>query len=128
VPCETLFRQWPEIVEEAFYAGSKGRLWRGLMEALTRNRSPLWFQMSCVPVTDPSGNATAVVFLGLDVTARLERQSLTNGEQSMNQLARHLTHEIPNPLTTLRGHLELVALRTPDERVRWTCCWTRSTA
>lgn len=80
---------------------------------LTRQpREPAWVEIHIAPVRNEGGHLIALEGIIRDITARrkLEQELFRLDRLNMvGQMAANLGHEIRNPLTTVRGYLQLLA-------------------
>ncbi len=84
-----------------------------------RDGTPFWNAVFIGPVYDTSGNLLYFYSSQLDVTRRRESEQSFQQAQKMEaigQLTAGLAHDFNNLLQVVNGNLELLAVRTEDER------------
>jgi two-component system, sporulation sensor kinase C len=83
---------------------------------IRKGQKTIWVEQTCIPIYDKKGKVLAVEGIIRDVTARRELEQIAARVDRMNmvgQMAVSVAHEIRNPLTTVRGYLQL--LRNKEE-------------
>jgi two-component system sporulation sensor kinase C len=87
-----------------------------LFRMLTREQKIVWVELHFTLLRDRDGETTAVEGIVRDVTARKELEQELFRLDRLNivgQMAANIGHEIRNPLTTVRGYLQVLA-RKPE--------------
>lgn len=77
---------------------------------MRKDGSMIEVSISTSPIQDEAGNITSMVSVSRDVTERNRMEELLRQSEKLTtvgQLAAGVAHEIRNPLTTLRGFLQL---------------------
>ncbi|MBD2846936.1 PAS domain S-box protein [Paenibacillus sp. IB182496] len=101
---------------QAEYASLIARMQRG--EAvndyetvrLTRSGEPIDVSLTISPIRDSAGQMIAVASISRNITARKQTEEMIRRSEKLSvigQLAAGVAHEIRNPLTTLRGFVQL---------------------
>lgn len=88
---------------------------------IRKDQSQIWVEQHIVPIRDKSGELTAVEGIIRDVTARKELEQELFRLDRLNivgQMAANIGHEIRNPLTTVRGYLQVMSRKQDLEQYR----------
>ncbi|WP_245692957.1 ATP-binding protein [Sporomusa acidovorans] len=86
------------------------------LRLIRKDGKVIWFEQKCVPVYDKSGNLEAVEGIIRDVTVRKELEQVVSRVECMNmvgEMAANVAHEIRNPMTTVRGYLQMLEKKQP---------------
>lgn len=127
LPVEVIGKNMFEVQYGYTPAGNKemmdvvnsGREWRGELQSKKKNGEYYWEHMVISPFRNTDGEITHFIKMAEDVTkskgielemARLERLNL------VGEMAAGIGHEIRNPMTTIKGFLQL--LREKDKYVQ----------
>ncbi len=87
-----------------------------IFRLLTREQKLVWVELHFTLLRDPDGEVTAIEGIIRDVTARKDLEQELFRLDRLNivgQMAANIGHEIRNPLTTVRGYLQVLS-RRPD--------------
>ena len=82
------------------------------LRLVRKDKSLVWVEQKCVPIYDESGNRVAVEGIIRDITMRKNLEQMTALFDRMNMvgsMAATVAHEIRNPMTTVRGYLQVLA-------------------
>lgn len=93
--------------EEAWRAGKVTRCEETIQ---LRDGSSKTFDAFKVPIFNPDGSRKGLVVIGRDITALKETESMLRQSEKMSvigELAAGIAHEIRNPLTTIKGFLQM---------------------
>lgn len=93
--------------EEAWRAGKVTRCEETIQ---LRDGSSKTFDAFKVPIFNPDGSRKGLVVIGRDITALKETESMLRQSEKMSvigELAAGIAHEIRNPLTTIKGFLQI---------------------
>ncbi|MDT8902826.1 ATP-binding protein [Anaeroselena agilis] len=85
---------------------------------LRKDQSQIWVEQHIVPIRDKSGDLAAAEGIIRDVTARKELEQELFRLDRLNivgQMAANIGHEIRNPLTTVRGYLQVMSRKQEFE-------------
>lgn len=86
---------------------------------IRKDQSQIWVEQHIVPIRGKSGDLSAVEGIIRDVTARKELEQELFRLDRLNivgQMAANIGHEIRNPLTTVRGYLQVMSRKQELER------------
>ncbi|BBB90358.1 MAG TPA: ATP-binding protein [Methylomusa anaerophila] len=81
------------------------------LRLIRKNNKIIWIEKKCIPTYDEKGNLLCLEGIIRDVTARKELEQLAARADQMNlvgEMAASVAHEIRNPLTTVRGYLQMM--------------------
>jgi PAS domain S-box-containing protein len=79
-----------------------------------KDKTTLWMEQKCVPIYDEKGHIAALEGIIRDITVRKNLEQMTSLLDRMNivgNMAATVAHEIRNPLTTVRGYLQVLGRR-----------------
>ncbi len=85
-----------------------GRVWRGEIVNRRRDGSLYVEDQTITPVRDDEGRVTHHIAIKQDVTERKELEKLRES------LTRTMVHDLRNPLTVIRGALDVIGLQSGD--------------
>lgn len=83
-----------------------------ILRLIRKDSTLLWIEQKCIPFYDNTHQITAIEGIIRDITARkrLERMSAVYDRMNMvGSMAAAVAHEIRNPLTTVRGYLQVLS-------------------
>lgn len=86
---------------------------------IRKDQSQIWAEQHMVPVRDENGVLTAVECIIRDATARKDLEQELFRLDRLNivgQMAANIGHEIRNPLTTVRGYLQVMSRKQEFEK------------
>lgn len=90
---------------------------------ITKAQKEVWLEQTSVPVNDMEGNLVTIEGVIRDITMRRKLEQDMARLDSLNtvgEMAANLAHEIRNPMTTVRGYLQMLSqnpeLARYDER------------
>lgn len=86
------------------------------LRMVRRNGTLIWIEQKAVPVYNQDGSLAALEGILRDVTARKAMEQLVFRAENMNmvgQMAVSVAHEMRNPLTAVRGYLQMMR-RKPE--------------
>ncbi|MCX7780541.1 MAG: PAS domain S-box protein [Negativicutes bacterium] len=81
----------------------------------------LIFETVKIPLFYPNGFRKGLLIVGRDITARKQRERENSRQERINlvgEMAVNLGHEIRNPMTTVRGYLQLLQQKHECEKYR----------
>lgn len=101
--CDELSARWKLAAEK--------QPWTGEIHYQDEKGRDKWEQVSLVPVEDRMGNVQQVLQISEDITNEKQSEKMLIKSEMLSavgQLAAGIAHEIRNPLTSLRGFLQLM--------------------
>jgi len=84
------------------------------LRLVLKDKTTLWLEQKCTPIYDANGDLTALHGIIRDVTTRRNIEKTTSMLDRMNMvgsMAATVAHEIRNPMTTVRGYLQVMGRR-----------------
>jgi two-component system sporulation sensor kinase C len=81
------------------------------LRLIRKDKTTLWIEQKCVPIYDRTGHLTALQGIIRDITLRKKLEQMSSLFDRMNMvgsMAATVAHEIRNPMTTVRGYLQLM--------------------
>jgi len=78
---------------------------------IRKDQAKIWVEQTCVPIKDKNGRIIALEGILRDITSRKNMEQLVSKVDKLNtvgQMAASVAHEIRNPLTSVRGYLQLM--------------------
>jgi PAS domain S-box-containing protein len=82
------------------------------LRLIRKDKAVLWIEQKCVPIYDENGHLTALQGIVRDITVRKRLENMSSLFDRMNlvgSMAAAVAHEIRNPMTTVRGYLQVMA-------------------
>ena len=101
--CDDLHRYWKHVLDK--------KPWSGELNYQDREQQDRWEQISLIPVEDSAGNVHQVMLISEDITNQKRSEKMLMKSEMLSavgQLAAGIAHEIRNPLTSLKGFLQLM--------------------
>jgi len=84
------------------------------LRLVQKNKPTLWLEQNCTPIYGKNGDLTALHGIIRDITTRKNLEKTTLMLDRMNvvgSMAATVAHEIRNPMTTVRGYLQIMGRR-----------------
>jgi PAS domain S-box-containing protein len=109
----------PGFMRDLWRTIARGQVWRGELRNRAKDGSLYWVDTTIVPLLDARGKPCQYLAIRSDITRRkraearlLEQASLAK----LGELAAMVAHEVRNPLAALKGALQVLGSRLPDDR------------
>lgn len=84
------------------------------LRVIRKDKTTLWLEQKCTPIFGDVGNFIALHGIIRDITTRKNLEKITSMLDRMNvvgNMAATVAHEIRNPMTTVRGYLQVMGRR-----------------
>lgn len=84
------------------------------LRLVRKDKTIIWIEQKCMPIYDKDGNVKALEGIVRDITVRKnleEMASMFEGMNMIGNMAATVAHEIRNPMTTVRGYLQILQRR-----------------
>lgn len=81
------------------------------LRLIRKDKTILWIEQKCVPIYDDKGHLSALQGIIRDITLRKKLEQMSSLFDRMNMvgsMAATVAHEIRNPMTTVRGYLQVM--------------------
>jgi PAS domain S-box-containing protein len=81
------------------------------LRLVRKDKTILWVEQKCVPIYDEKGRLSALQGILRDISLRKKLEEMTSLFDRMNMvgsMAATVAHEIRNPMTTVRGYLQMM--------------------
>jgi two-component system CheB/CheR fusion protein len=96
---------------------AQGQVWRGEIRNRAKDGSTYWVDTTIVPFLDVGGKPWQYLAIRSDITQRKAAEEQLRAQAALTQLgqlAAVVAHEVRNPLAGLRGSLQVLESRLPD--------------
>lgn len=81
------------------------------LRILRKDKTTLWVEQTCVPLYDEKGHLVAIEGIIRNINERKKLEQISSSFDRMNiigSMAATVAHEIRNPMTTIRGYLQVL--------------------
>jgi two-component system CheB/CheR fusion protein len=96
---------------------AQGQVWRGELRNRAKDGSIYWVDTTIVPFLNERGKPSQYLSIRSDITQRKLAEEKLRDEAALTQLGRLsavVAHEVRNPLAGLKGSLQVLAHRLPE--------------
>ena len=103
-----------EFIRDLWRTIANGHVWRGEMRNRAKDGTFYWVDTTIVPLVDGRGKPRQYLSIRSDITARKQAEAQLREQAALRQLGEltaMVAHEVRNPLTGLRGSLEILDRR-----------------
>lgn len=84
------------------------------LRLVCKDNNVIWVEQKCMPIPDKNGKVIALEGIVRDITVRKNLEEMASMFERMNligNMAATVAHEIRNPMTTVRGYLQILQRR-----------------
>lgn len=106
-----------EYFEELLEEVSKGKVWNGEILNKAKDGTTYWVDSTMVPFLDKNGKKYKHISIQYDITEKKRTEETLQKAEKLSmvgELAAGFAHEIRNPLTTIKGFVQLLTESTNE--------------
>jgi PAS domain S-box-containing protein len=106
-----------DYIRQLWRTIAQGRVWRGELRNRAKDGSIYWVDTTIVPFLNDRGKPWQYLSIRSDITQRKLVEERLRHEAALTQLGRLsavVAHEVRNPLAALKGSLQVLERRLPD--------------
>jgi len=107
-----------EFIRDLWRTIASGQVWRGEIRNRAKDGSIYWVDTTIVPFVDDRGKPYQYLAIRSDITERKRVEAQLTEQAALarlGEMAAVVAHEVKNPLAGIRGALQIIGSRLPEE-------------
>jgi two-component system, sporulation sensor kinase A len=107
-----------EFIRNLWQTIGSGTIWRGDIRNRAKDGTFYWVDTTIVPFLDDSGQPYQYMAIRYDITERKRSEALLSDQAALarlGEMAAVVAHEVKNPLAGIRGALQVIGGRMPED-------------
>ncbi len=107
-----------EFIRDLWVTIAGGRIWRGEIRNRRKDGTFYWVDTTIVPFLDRSGRPYQYMAIRYEITDRKRSEERLREQDALarlGQMAAVVAHEVKNPIAGIRGALQVIGGRLPDD-------------